>query len=725
VRSLTRLVLAHKALVVLTWLLLAVAGVATISTTTGRLTADFALPGQPGYVANARIQALYHSGGAQQPTVVMATVPAGVAPRSPQAVAAAARIFAAAGAVVPGARVADQANTGDAKLATADGRTQFALVFTAPVAQFGGADPTAAIPAAAARAAPAGWKTAVTGFGQLQNGNSGSGGTGVLAETLIGGVGALLVLAFVFASFLAVLPLLMAAVAIPVTFLLVLGLTAVTPVSFIVEFLIALIGLGVAIDYALLIVTRWREEVAAGADNDSAVIRAMGHAGRAVMFSGLTVAISLLALVVLPVPFLRNIGVAGFFIPLVSIAVATTLLPVLLATIGPAIDRPQIRHEGTVSRPWAAWARLVLAHRRIAAVIGAAILAALVVPLLSIRLGEPSTAALAQSGPAHQALAQLEAGGVPSGVLLPLEVQVRDGSAAAVAAKVTGVAGVHTVIVPAGPAWHQGGTAMVEVLPTAEVSSSAGNATVSAVRAALKGDPRVIGVGGVGPVQADFISAVYGSFPLMLSLIGLATLILLTRAFRSIVLAAKAVVFNLLSVAAAYGTIVLIWQQGHGSQAIWGVPATGAITIWVPVMIFAFLFGLSMDYEVFILSRIREEYDATASTSTAVITGIGRTGRLVTSAALILCLAFVSLSSAPGTDTKILATGLGAGILLDAVVVRCLLVPALVGILGRYNWWLPAGLAKVLRVPASPLPSPAPGPGTPLTPVPSKPASPR
>jgi putative drug exporter of the RND superfamily len=703
VRSLTRLVLAHKALVVLGWLLLTVVGVATISTTTGRLTADFALPGQPGYVANAKIQALYHSGGAQEPTVVAATLPAGVAPGSPRAVAVAARIFAAAGASVPGSRVADQANTGDAKLATADGRTQFALVFTPPVAAFSGPDPTAAIPAAAAAAAPAGWKTAVTGFGQLQTGDSGSGGTSVLTETVVGGVGALLVLAFVFASFVAVLPLLMAAVAIPVTFLLVLGLTAITSVSFIVEFLIALIGLGVAIDYSLLIVTRWREEIAAGADRESAVTRAMEHAGRAVMFSGLTVAISLLALVVLPVAFLRNVGVAGFFIPVVSIAVAVTLLPVLLATIGPAIDRPRIRHEGTVSRPWSAWARLVLARRRIAAVIGAAILAALIVPLLSIRLGEPSTAALAQSGSSHQALAQLEAGAVPSGVLLPVEVLVHDGSGPAVAAKVTGLPGVHAVIAPADPAWHRGGTAIIDVLPTSEVSSSSGNATVTAVRAALKGDPAVIGVGGVGPAQADFISAVYGSFPLMLSLIGLATLILLARAFRSVVLAAKAVIFNLLSVAAAYGAIVLIWQKGHGSQSIWGVPATGAITIWVPVMIFAFLFGLSMDYEVFILSRIREEYDSTGNTDAAVITGIGRTGRLVTSAALILCLAFVSLSSAPGTDTKILATGLGAGILLDAVVVRCLLVPSLVGILGRYNWWLPASLAMVLRVKASPL----------------------
>ena len=189
----------------------------------------------------------------------------------------------------------------------------------------------------------------------------------------------------------------------------------------------------------------------------------------------------------------------------------------------------------------------------------------------------------------------------------------------------------------------------------------------------------------------------------MLGLIALLTFLLLARAFRSIVLAAKAVLFNLISVAAAFGTMVLVWQMGIGSHAIWNIPATGSITIWVPVMVFAFLFGLSMDYEVFIISRMREEYDATGSTRAAVVQGIGRTGRLVTSAALILFLGFISLASGPEVDLKVMATGLGAGILLDALVVRCLLVPALVGVLGRWNWWLPSIASRVLRVPASPL----------------------
>ncbi len=167
---------------------------------------------------------------------------------------------------------------------------------------------------------------------------------------------------------------------------------------------------------------------------------------------------------------------------------------------------------------------------------------------------------------------------------------------------------------------------------------------------------------------------------------------------------------NLVSLAAVFGSIVFFWQLGNGSDAIFGVSPTGAITFWLPVLIFAFLFGLSMDYEVFILARMREEYDATGSTSKAVVTGIGRTGRLVTSAALILFFAFSALASAPGTDIKVLGTALGVGILIDATIVRALLVPALVSLFGKWNWWLPTGLARVLRVEPSPLPSREPEP---------------
>ena len=156
---------------------------------------------------------------------------------------------------------------------------------------------------------------------------------------------------------------------------------------------------------------------------------------------------------------------------------------------------------------------------------------------------------------------------------------------------------------------------------------------------------------------------------------------------------------------AAWGVVTLVWQNGHGSNEIWGIAATGSIAAWIPLMVFAFLYGLSMDYEVFILARMRESFDETGRTDEAVVTGLGRTGRLVTSAALILFLAFVSMASSPGTDVKILATGLAAGIILDATVIRALLVPAVVSMLGKWNWWLPPGPAKLLRVKPSPQPA--------------------
>jgi RND superfamily putative drug exporter len=175
----------------------------------------------------------------------------------------------------------------------------------------------------------------------------------------------------------------------------------------------------------------------------------------------------------------------------------------------------------------------------------------------------------------------------------------------------------------------------------------------------------------------------------MVALIVLLTLVLLARALHSVLLPIKAVLLNALSIAAAWGIVVLLWQQGGLSDAIWGIPATDAITNWIPLAIFAFLYGLSMDYEVFILTRVREGYDESGSTSEAVVIGLGRTGRLVTSAALILFFAFAALAASPGTEIKILATGLAAGILLDATVVRALVVPALVILFGRANWWWP------------------------------------
>ncbi|HVT21520.1 MAG TPA: MMPL family transporter [Mycobacteriales bacterium] len=687
-RRLTGLVLRHKLVVVLGWVLLAGAGAATATHTINRFTDSYAMPGLASQQADQRVLRAYGNGGQQEPIVPVVTVPPGQT-LTPDNLATAARVLDAA-AVRPGIRTVGYPNTHDERFLTQDRRSTFALVFTPRnPKQDGLSDLDRAVAAAVRQAAPPGWTVNVTGMRQLTNASPPKKSAGVAAESMLGGLGALVVLVLVFASLLVVLPLLVAAVSILTVFLLLGGLSELTDVSFIVEYLVALIGLGVAVDYSLLVLTRWREERARGAEPNDAAVEAMAAAGRAVVFSGLTVAIGLLALVVLNVPFLRSIGLAGMLIPLVSMAVAVTLLPVLLATVGDRLEWPHERDERAASTGWLRWAQAVHRHKVVAAAAGLVALVALATPLLGLRLGEPRTSTLSQQGPARTALDALTSGGVPSGVLTPLEVLVR-GNPDPVAARLRAMPGIDAAVSPAVN--RRSGTALVDVLPVAEAGQGAGKTTVAHVRDLLERDPAVLGVAGVGPSTIDAVHAIYGRFALMLTLVAVVTFLLLARALRSIALAVKAVLLNLLSVGAAYGVLVMVWQWGWGSHAIWGVRSTGAVTFWVPIFVFAFLFGLSMDYEVFILARIREEYDRTGSTARATVEGLARTGRLVTSAACILALAFLAMSTGPQTDIKILATGLGAGIIVDALVVRSLVVPALVSLLGDWNWWLPRSL---------------------------------
>jgi len=605
--------------------------------------------------------------------------------------------FDAVGAGVPGVRVIDEANTGDKAFRTEDDRTAYAMVFHAFPQSLSEQLPTEPIRKALVGTVPAGATVGVTGLEPLSVGDD-SGGPGVLAETLLGAVGALLVLVFVFASLLAFLPLAIAAVSILATFLMLLPLTYLTDVSFIVQFLVALVGLGVAIDYSLLFVTRWREERDHGKENHEAVVAAMETAGHAVLFSGLTVAIGLLALIVLPVPFMRSIGMGGALIPFASVLVTLTLTPAILGGIGPRVDWPKIRHENVASRGWSRWARLVVRRRWVAAGAAFAILGLLFVAFLGIKVGQPSSDSLAQRGPAVTTLHTLEDGGVSTGALTPIEVITDTDQAASVAETLGAIDGIDAAFVPTAASSSADGRTVVVLVPDAETVNSKSVEVVRRVKAAADDTPGVLGVAGLGTDQVDFLHAVYGNFPLMLTIIALLTFVLLVRAFRSLLLPLKAVLLNLISLTAVYGAMVLFWQQGYGSDELFGISPTGAVTFWVPLMVFAFLFGLSMDYEVFILSRIREEYDEGYPTDEAVVEGIGRTGRLVTSAALILFLAFAALASGPGTDLKIMATALGFGILLDATIVRSLLVPSLVSLLGRWNWWLPDWVARLLRI---------------------------
>jgi RND superfamily putative drug exporter len=372
---------------------------------------------------------------------------------------------------------------------------------------------------------------------------------------------------------------------------------------------------------------------------------------------------------------------------------------VVLAKLGPRLDWPHRRSDEMASSSWTRWAELVVRRRWVAALGAAVLLAALVLAASSLQLGISNVNTIAKQGEAKQGLLALERSGIGSGVLVPNEVLVNGPSSpASVAQALAAVPGVHGAVAPDSPQWRRPGAAVVDAFATPDASSQEGRDTLDRVRSAVHAAGPDVHLGGQPAQNADFISAVYGNFPLMIALIALITFVLLARAFRSLLLPLKAVVLNVISVGAAWGVLDLVWQRGHGSNEIWGIPATGSITAWIPLMVFAFLFGLSMDYEVFILARMREEYDKTGSTDTAVIRGIGRTGRLVTSAALILFLAFVSLASGPETEIKVLATGLAAGILLDATVIRALLVPAVISLFGRWNWWLPHAPARLLRV---------------------------
>jgi RND superfamily putative drug exporter len=690
----SRWVLTHRRIVIAFWLIALIAGGAASTRVGSKLTQEFSLPGEPGHQANTAILAAYGNGGLQQALVAVVRLPPGETVSSP----AARRVLTSAfGALArkPGLRVVSLTTTGDSRFASADGRTVFGLVFTPLEPVLGGPDLGPPTTAAIKAELPAGWGVRVTGLDELELGSH-TQGPAVLTETLIGGLGALVILAFVFGSLLALVPLVVGATSILVTFLIVYGLAELTQVSTYVEYLVALIGLGVAIDYSLLLVTRWREERARGHGSPEAVGLAMARAGRAVVISGATVAIGLLSMVVLPVPALRSFAYAGLLIPLVSVAVSLSLLPVILAGIGDRLDWPHLRKEVHAGRGWSAWARGVIRWRWAAVAAALAIMIPLGVAAFGLQLGTPEASSLAKSGPAYEGLSWLEQGGIPSGVLTPMEVLVpRGANPADVALRLGSVPGVRDAVAPAGPAWRRDGTALVDVQPVQEAGTTGGKQTIAAVRAAAA--PMRAQVGGIGPENLDFIHAVYGSFPPMLIVIAVVTFLLLARAFKSFLLPAKAVLLNLLSLGAAYGAMVLIWQDGHGS-GIFGVPATGAVEVYVPLLVFAFLYGLSMDYEVFIVARMREAYDATGSTGDAVVEGIGRTGRLVTSAALVLVLAFASLASGPIVTVKVVATGLGAGILLDATVIRALLVPALVELFGAANWWLPGWAARAFRL---------------------------
>jgi RND superfamily putative drug exporter len=707
--KLTDFVLRHKRAVALTWLLLTLVGIGTAGPASEALDQRFSVPGREGWETSQDIVRLYGNGGESYPFVAVAKLPEGKTVDSPGVRAELTRVEEVARKSQPRGRIAGFGTTGDRAFVSEDGRTAFVYVFpTRSDDPFGAnIDAVREFREALKPVTVAGAPVLLTGFDALFD-SSGENveGPGVLIEALIGGVGALIVLIFVFGSWLALVPLAMAISSVFVSFALLFALTTVTELSPVVQFLVALVGLGVSIDYALLLVVRWREEIEGGRHGDDAVRAAMATAGRAIVFSGTTVAVGLLALIALPLPFLRSMGYGGMLIPLVATAVAITLLPVILATIGPRLDRKRIRRRDRSQSFWQRWSEGVVRRRGLAAALAVAILAALLFAATDLHLGSPDPDTIAKAGPARDGLDALDDAGIGKGSLFPTETLVSSQDATKVASAQAEVDGIHGAAAPPGADWRRDGQSIVVGVPNEADNTASGRDAVQGIVDAGHDASPTARVGGSLPLNADFIDAVYGAFPLMILLISLATFLLLARAFRSLLLPLKAVILNVLSVGAAWGVMTLVWQAGHGSDEIWGIAATGSIASWIPLMVFAFLYGLSMDYEVFILARMREEYDNTRDTDEAVVFGLSRTGRLVTSAALILFLAFAAMASGPQTDVKILATGLAAGILLDATVVRALLVPAVVSMFGRWNWWLPPGAARILRVKPSPEPLP-------------------
>jgi RND superfamily putative drug exporter len=697
--SISRFVLSHKLMVAIAWVVLFAVGIGLMPQALGQLSENFDMPGTESSDANGALLRNYGgTGGISDPLVPVVTLPEGTTVDSPGVKAELEAAYGKIEQVAPYSRIASWITTGDDAFLSEDRRTVFALVFLPTEGEsVAGLDQ---IEAAMSGVTVQGEPVRITGRPALTAaGEQSEQDSSVLLETLISACGAFIILLYIFGSALALLPLVIAAFSIITTFLVIGGVASFTDINSVVQYMVALIGLGIAIDYALLVVTRWREEHAAGYDNELAVQRAMETAGHAVVFSGTTVGIGLIAMIVLPVPFMRGMGIGGLLIPVVSVIATLTLLPIILATVGPKLDWPRFRRgKGETHGGWHRWSELIVSRRWAAAIVSLAILVALLVPALDLTTGDPKPDALNGPDIAQAGLDSLEASGIGAGVMDPIEIVVQ-GDAAPVASALAGIDGVRGSLAPAYPHAAPDAPGLVLVIPQSDGAWDDQHDLIERVREtahAQAGNPLVAGP---ASVSVDFSSDVYGNFIWMVLAIAVVTYILLVRAFRSIILPLKALAMNVLSVGAAYGVLVLVWQHGFGSDLVWGIPATGSITDWVPMMVFAFLFGLSMDYEVFILARMREEYDAHKDTDRAVVRGLSLTGRLVTCAALILFLAFASMASVPTTELKIMATGLAAGILIDATIIRALLVPALVSLMGHWNWWLPAWLVRFVPHP--------------------------
>ncbi len=498
--------------------------------------------------------------------------------------------------------------------------------------------------------------------------------------------------------------------------------------------LVLLIGLGVGVDYALFIVTRHRQGLIAGRSTEEAVVTAVDTSGRAVLFAGIIVCIALLGMFALGVTFLYGLAIAAAIGVAFTMFAALTLIPAMLGFIGPKVlsrrqkrnliaNGPRIVGTGTKGF-WPRWANFVQRRPIVPAAVALVVIALLAAPFFSLRLGssdQGNDPAGTTTRTAYDMLAQGFGPGF-NGPLQLVAVSHDDAQLAAIKslgeeiANQPGVARVAPAIVI--PARNGSDVVLTQVYPTsspqaAETSDLIAHLRNETIPDAMAGTGVTVYVGGITAVFVDFAHVLASKLPLFIGLVVLLSFILLAVVFRSLVIPLTAAVMNLLSIGAAFGILVFVFQWGH-LGGLFGVNRPGPIEAFLPVMLFAILFGLSMDYEVFLVSRIHEEYLKTGDNRTAVRNGLAATGKTITAAALIMILVFGSFILGGERVIKEFGLGLAGGIFVDAVFIRMAIVPAVMQMLGAANWWFPSWLDRILpRLSVDPeLPAPAGSPGT-------------
>ena len=546
-----------------------------------------------------------------------------------------------------------------------------------------------------------------------------------VAELFIAIPIALLILVWVFGTLSFLVPFLLAGAAIPATLGIVWIFANYMELATYVTQMVSLIGLGIAIDYSLLVVYRYREERRAGWGRDDAIVRTMNTAGRAVVFSGTAVAIGLALMLAMPLPFMRGFGLAGLLIPTVSVLAALTLLPVLLFLLADRLDRIRLvprrvarRRDDPESGFWPRLARAIMRRPLRFAASASAALLLLAAPVLALELGPGSNKGIPQDLEAVRGLNVLaaEAG---EGALAPTELVVDTGAPGGGSTPDVGSAVERLVraltadpevasVSGTGPDYSDatGQYLHLQVVGRHEYGRPEAQRFVERLRGELVPQARfpagVEVLAGGGPAfGVDFLDLTYGVFPWLVAAVLLLTYVLLVRAFRSLLLPLKAILLNLLSIGAAYGLLVAVFAWGLGEP--FGITSFDQIEGWIPVFLFALLFGLSMDYEVFLVSRMREEWDERADNEHAVAAGLAKTGRLVTAAGLIMVAAFSGFVAGSIVGLQQFGFGLATAILIDVTIVRAVLVPSAMKLFGRWNWWLPERIARIARVEPSPL----------------------